>query len=112
MLHKIEQNPLLERDRYIQSLREIMIEDEFAFNAFDEELWLKELLRKNKKIKWHLNTLWRIIFSTAILINLSKTFLVSTILDMKISPSLSGGHSGLQKHNGKGHRCRRPGNET
>ncbi|MBN2019786.1 MAG: hypothetical protein JW749_06130 [Sedimentisphaerales bacterium] len=51
MLHNIEEDPLLERDRRIQSLREIMVEDEFAFSGFDEELWLKELLRKNKNNK-------------------------------------------------------------
>jgi hypothetical protein len=51
MLHNIEQDPLLERDQLIQSLREIMIENEFVFFGFDEELWLKDLLRKNKNNK-------------------------------------------------------------
>jgi hypothetical protein len=51
MLHEIEQDSLLERDNRIQSLRKIMIEDEFAFAGYDEEFWLKELLRKNKNNK-------------------------------------------------------------
>lgn len=53
MLQQIEQDPLLEHNERVQYLRKVMVNNDLIYANFnyDEERWLKELLRHNKNNK-------------------------------------------------------------
>ncbi|MGA2092517.1 MAG: DUF6057 family protein [Sedimentisphaerales bacterium] len=51
MLRRLEKDPLLEQDERVQYLRKIMENNDITYITYDEENWLKELLRRNKNNK-------------------------------------------------------------
>jgi hypothetical protein len=48
LLRLLESDPHLEFDEKIQRLRSVMIIDDQLYNDYNEEVWLQELLRRNK----------------------------------------------------------------
>jgi hypothetical protein len=51
MLRQLEKDPLLEHDSRIQYLRNIMDNNDLTFISYDEEIWLNQLLSRNKTNK-------------------------------------------------------------
>ncbi len=48
LLRRLERDPKLENDKRVQQLRSVMMNRDIAYSAFNEDIWLTELLHRNK----------------------------------------------------------------